>query len=54
MGLNHHYRNHQTFVSTQRPPVKATFLFPHTVAVGVDLVFGTTPTADFVEGYEHG
>lgn len=47
-------RYSQTSVSTQLSPVKAAFLFPHTVAVGVDLVFRTTSTAYFVESYEHG
>lgn len=48
------HKNNQTFMSTQLSPVKATFLFPHTVAVGVDLVFRPASAAYFVEGCEHG
>lgn len=42
----------QTFVSPQRSPVEATLLLPHTVAVGVDLVFCAASAADFVESCE--
>lgn len=39
-------------MSPQRSPVEATLLLPHTVAVGVDLVFCAAPAADFVESCE--
>lgn len=39
-------------MSTQLSPVKAAFLFPHTVANGVDLVFCPTSAAYFVESCE--
>lgn len=39
-------------MSPQRPPVEATLLLPHTVAVDVDLVFCAASAADFVESCE--
>lgn len=40
-------------MSAKLSPVKATFLFPHTVAVGVDLVFCAASATYFVESCEH-
>lgn len=40
-------------MSAQSSPVKATFLFPYTATVDIDLVLGATSTAYLIKRWKH-
>lgn len=44
--------NKRTFTSAQPSPMKATFLFPYTVAIDVDLILSSTSTAYLVQRWK--